>query len=381
MSSTIKCKLCSFEGHMLSKHVVAVHGMSPVEYIEKHGAVMSPLGETTMKKLTREKIVKPMREVFANWKYGFEDDETVSIFSQPTHRTPKLDPHYSFPEQVALEMLSVLDKPQRNNVWIAGPSGSGKTSLVTNLAALHNVNLFTTLAHQRWTPANAFGKWIVKNGETHFRYGIVPKWLREGGWLLINDFSTLDPEMVNSLKTILEFPRYITLTENDDEVIEAADPEDCKLIVSDNTLGRGDDTGQFVNTNVQSVADMRRFNAFIVLDYIGEAQEVAMLTSQFRDLPDKVAEKFVKIANATRHAFKVGDSGRVLSTAEVVNWAENYLIFATAHYSARISFLNGYEPKDATRIRELINNEFGQEDSETLQNTAAAARASDKTGA
>ena len=381
----IKCALCAYRGHTLARHVRDVHQMNPVDYMFEHGALLSPLGEETMKKLLppRTKINVRMSELYPNWKHGFEDNEVATIFERPTSRTPKLDPNYSFPEIVALELSSVLDKPTRNNVWLSGPSGSGKTDLVKNLAAVHNANFFSVYAHQRWTPANAFGKWVVQAkaggvSETVYQYGIVPKWLREGGWLLINEFSTLDPEMTNALKPILEFPRRIILTENDDEMIEAENPEDCKLIVTDNTMGRGDDSGMFVNTNVQSAADMRRFNAFLYLDYLPDTQEKEMLARLFPDLPKKAIEGFVAVANKTRNAFKNGECARPLSTAEVINWADHYQLFVTAHYSARISFLNSYDAKDATRTRELINNEFGQEDSETLQNAQAAARASDK---
>lgn len=326
---------------------------------------------------TRTKTETKMNELFPNWTLKFSDEITTEVFDEPTVYTPKFDERYSFPELEAVQLLTVIGKPQRNNIWISGPTGSGKTSLVRNLAAKLRVNYFEMNGHVHMTPANMFGRWTVRNGETHFQHGIMTKWLREGGWLLVNEYSTLDPDVVNSFKSVLEDPRYLCLTDNDDEIIHAH--PDCRIIVADNTKGRGDDSGFFPNTHVHSMADMRRFHGHIVVDYILAEQETAMLKTQFPSIAPKAIEGFVKVANQTRKAYKEGSMQRVLSTAELINWAENYDLFATAHTSARISFLNSYEPEAATAVRNVIDAEFGNEDAETLVNEAAAARASDKT--
>jgi len=314
--------------------------------------------------------------------------DMFSVFDKPTRRTPKIDEFYAFPEMQTLECLTILEKPERNNVWLSGWSGSGKSSLIRQMAARLNVNFFEINGHEHMTSSNLFGRWTARRGETVYIDGIVPKWLQEGGWLLINEYSTQDPGTVNALKSCLEFPRSLVLTEDGDRVIYEVGKEPCKLIVTDNTQGRGDDSGMFVNTQVQSSADMRRFNGFVVLDYLEPAQEIAQLLRRMAapGFPDcdhvsrPVIEAMVKIANQTREGFKKGTLGCVLSTAEVINWAENYALFSTAHHSARISFLNQYTPEAATAVRELINSVFGREDAETLVNADAAKRSADKTG-
>lgn len=381
MTEPIKCALCSYRGHTLAKHVWEVHNVNPVDYTAEHGALLSPFGVQKMKEIKMKepmptKTVK-MSDLFPHWKQTFADDNTYEVGVFENHPLiPVLNENYSFPEDTALELLTVLEKPVRNNVWIHGPTQAGKTTLVRNLAAVVQRPLFEINGNVHLLPSSFFGKPRARAGETYFQHGIVVKWLRHGGWLLINEYDTLDTECVNALKSVLEFPRRLTLVEHDDELIEGH--PDCRLIVACNTQGRGDDTGMFINTQVQSIADMARFNAFLEVDYIAEDQEKAMLATMFPDVPAKAIENIVKVANATRAQFKRGQLTRVISTAEAINWCENYQLFYTGHHAARISFLNGYDDTARTAVRELINNAFGQEDSEVLNDARAAARASDK---
>lgn len=327
----------------------------------------------------RTKVKTTLSTMFPQWPLASTENASIEMFSERTERTPVIDPYYSFPQRQSQEAISILEKDERNNLWLSGYSGSGKSSLIRQLAAVMNVNFFEINGHEFLTPANLFGRWVVRGGETKFQDGVVVKWLEEGGWLLINEYSTQDPAVVNALKSCLEYPRTLTLTDDNYRVVQGH--PDCRLISSDNTQGRGDDSGAFVNTQIQSLADMRRFNGFLVLDYLEREQEIAQLVRRFPD-PElaPVIDQAVTVANQTREGFKKRTLGRVLSTAEVINWVENYKIFITAHHSARISFLNSYEPEAATAVRELINTAFGREDSETLVNADAAKRSADKTG-
>jgi cobaltochelatase CobS len=333
-----------------------------------------------MKEKQEMKTMRPtqqvlMADLFPDWKAKFVDD-TYTVFTDDHPQIPKLDPYFVFPEKATLETATILEKKERNNVWIYGGTGSGKTTLTKNLAAKVRARLWNINGTSHLVPSDVLGRPWARAGEITFRYGIIPKWLREGGWLLINEYDTLDAEVVNALKSCLEFPRHITLLENDDEVIYGN--PDCRLIVTNNTQGRGDDSGMFVNTNVQSIADLRRFDAFIEVDYIDEESERKLLSRMFPDAPPEVVKNIVEVANRSREGYKKKQLGRVISTAECINWCENYSLFGTGHHSARISFLNAYEDEARMAMKDIINNIFGNEDNETLFNAKAAERASDQ---
>lgn len=326
--------------------------------------------------IKRATKVVPMGELFPEWKAKFTDD-TYTIYTDHDEHTPRLNPYYVFPEKATLELMSILEKKERNNVWLFGNTGSGKTTLVRNVSAKTGERVFQINGNSHVIPQDLLGRpWIKPGGEIVFKYGIVAKWLKTGGLLLINEYDTLDSEVVNSLKSALEYPRSLSLQENDDEVIWGH--PDCKLVVTNNTQGRGDDSGMFVNTNVQSIADLRRFNAFIEVDYIDEASERALLTKMFPAAPEEVVKHIVDCANRSREAYKKKSLGRVISTDECITWCENYMLFGTGHHSARISFLNAYEDEARMAMKDIINAVFGNEDQETLYNAQVAARSADQ---
>lgn len=329
---------------------------------------------------TRETVQTPLSKLFFDktWsRLDMQDNEYCHIYKEPHERTPKLDPLYSFPLSPTIEVLNVIQKPLRNNIWVSGPTGSGKSTLIRNLAAKFNASLRSINCHKDMKPSSFFGRWRARAGETFFDEGIVAKWLREGGWLLLNEYDTLEAECTNALKSVLEYPRTLVLTDYHDAEI-VGHPE-CRLIVTCNTRGRGDDTGMFVNTNTQSIADLRRFDAFIDVDYITELQEREMLTVMFPNIPEDMLKKVTSVAAKSREAFKKGASGRVLSTAEVITWCDNILIFANSpHLAARVTFLNAYEAKERMGLRDIINAVFGQEDAALLTNDVIAARAAAK---
>ncbi len=376
----IKCALCDYRGHTLAKHVWEAHNVNPVDYTLEHGALLSPYGVAKMKELMMKPFeTKTMKanDLFPDWKQAFSDDNVIEVGVNDHPLIPTLDPDYSFPEDAALEVMTLMEKPLRNNLWVQGPTQCGKTKLIRNLAAKLRRPLFEITCNVHMTPQHFFGKTRARAGETFFNYGIVPKWMRTpGAWFLANEWDTLDTECTNALKSCLEFPRRICLTEHDDEMIYGH--PDNRFIVCCNTRGRGDDTGMFINTQVQSIADLARFNGYIEIDYIGDEQEKALLSKMFPDVPAKAIENIVNVANKTREKFKQGGLTRVISTAEAINWCENYTLFYTGHHSARVSFLNGYDDVAKTAVRELINNAFGQEDSEVLNDARTAARAADK---
>ena len=321
--------------------------------------------------------------LFPNWKQGFTDDNTYEVGVDDHPLIPRVDPDYLFPEDQALEVLTLLEKPLRNNLWLGGPTQAGKTTLIRNLAAIVRRPLFEINCNVHMTPAHFFGKPRARAGETYFSHGIAVKWMKTpGAWFLANEWDTLDADVTNAFKSALEFPRRLCVTENDDEMIYGH--EENRFIVCCNTKGRGDDSGLYINTQVQSIADLARFNGFIEIDYLPydkDSQtnpEAQLLARKFPNIPKKVIDGIVQVANKTRDMYKRGQLGRVISTAEAINWCENYTLFFTCHHSARVSFLNGYDDTTRTAVRELINNTFGQEDSEVLGDVGAAQRASDK---
>lgn len=380
----VTCAICGHEDHILAQHITTEHEMSPLTYMEEHPghSWLSDYGkaladEAILRQPRKRKLVDPAKLFPKDFGLQVAEGGTpVPVFAEPDHRTPKRNKNYALPPVAASEFLTIVMKEQRNNIYVAGPTGSGKSTLVEYMAALCNAPLWKINGDAYFTRSHFLGSWRVKGGSTYFQYGVIPQWLRYGGWLLINEYDTLPPEVVNCLKSVMEEERCIALTENGDE--EIVGHPDCRLIVTANTLGRGDDTGLYVNTEIQSAADLRRFHGFILVDYLDATVETAMLVKQFPALPVTAVTLMVEVANLVRAAYKARKLLRPLSTAELVTWADNYSWFDSIHHAAEISFLNGFDPTLAAAVRETITIKFGEKDSEVLLSKEIAARGASK---
>lgn len=377
------CKVCKREEHILVDHIVKKHEMSPVDYLDKYpgAALWSSYGLAVIKRLNTESAViaatpRPKRKVALKKLFpqfglrkGYEITGDYAIFDTAGELTPTLDKTYLFPEEQTLDFLTIIEKTIRNRIYIKGWSGTGKTTLVFNIAALVNAEVMEWNADSFQQRGSLIGQWTVRNGETFWEDGILPRAMKRGCWLVINEMDMLDPHTTNILKPALEDPARLTILEHHGEVVHAH--PDFRVIATANTWARGDDTGMFVNTHVQSDADARRWSVRIALDYMEKEAECQMLRNIFGDKlgdeekdqdPKDSPEKFIAVAAAVRDAFKAGKIDKTFSPAELINWAENYLTFGKGiHHAARLSFLNALTPDVSHAIYEFINATFGQE--------------------
>jgi cobaltochelatase CobS len=369
----VTCAVCGFKSHILVDHIIKKHDLQPADYVEQYpgSALWSSYGlekirehssNTVLAKQPRPRKMMPIADLFPNFgkRRGFVWEGEYPIFESPGSLTPTLDETYLFPEEQTIDIITVLEKPRRNRVYLKGWSGTGKTTLVFNLAARLNAEVIEWNADSFVTRDHLVGRWIVKDGATVFQHGILPTAMKRGAWLVINEFDTINPLAANILKPMLEDPARLTILENGMEVIEAH--PDFRVIATANTWARGDASGLFVNTHTQSDADARRWSARVLLDYLDEEDEKGILKRYFPDIEEEQAERFVEVANKIRAAHKEGRIDKTFSVAEIVNWCENWIVCGKGvHHAARLSFLNALEPDVFTAISELVCASFGQE--------------------
>lgn len=370
----VACVLCGYKDHILVQHVQSKHGLEPLVYLNEHPG--SPLWSTYGYDMIRlhNTHIRPtnprarervsIEELFPDFATRRNAEKLVGKIARFVDRSalvPQLNPHYLFPIEQTLNLICILEKPARNRAYIKGPSGTGKTELCFAVAAKLNAPVLELNADSHLQRSDVVGHWTVRDGATVWQDGIVPTAMRRGYWLIINELDASDPHTLNTLKPVFEDPPRLTILENGGEVVRAH--PDFRCIATGNTWGRGDASGMFTNTLIHSIADMRRWNARIELDYPAAADEIRMLQSYFGDdIEAKHPPLFVQFANSVRDAFKSGKIQTTLSPGEVVNWVENCLVIGEGvHHAARLSFLNACEPSDKTAISEMLVAVFGDE--------------------
>jgi len=366
---------CRYRDHILVDHLRKKHGITePAKFMTERAnngepfSLWSAFGlqklqeqhpeSMTLSTVPRDRTTVRLNRLFTEFADMAKDD-TCDVFASAGEMTPPLDPDYIFPKQATLQMITVLEMAERNNVWISGPTGTGKTQLAMNLAAKLRAEVWRYPCNAYITANKLMGSPMLKEAQhggviTYFKYGVIPQAMRRGCWLLLDEFDTLDAKAANVLKPMLENPSVIVLEDNGGEVVRAH--PDFRIIVTSNTWGRGDDTGMYVNTLTQSIADRRRFHAFIKVDYMPEEDEIRLLMKKFGDHIDtQEAKGLVGIANKIREMSRAGNKiDMPFSPAELINWVEKWLALGDLTESAHMCFLNAQPPEVGVAVKEVI---------------------------
>lgn len=336
-SKPLKVKLAV---HMKNKHPSMVEAAKPRDRVEK-----------SIRKMFNLRVNEPMR---------------VIKVREPL--VPEGDPHYVYPEAQTVHLLVFLDRPlgHGNNVYISGPSGTGKTQLLLNVADKLNWPVTRIDCDSHMTRSSLIGAWTVRNKETVFQHGALALAMMKGHILLLNEYDTINPMVANILKPVLDRKPTLVILENGAEVIHAH--PDFRVVATANTWARGDDSGQFVNTHIQSTADLRRFGAFIKMDFLDPKVEAQMLRDTFgKDekgdwkLEEEEVTSMVKVATKIREAHQARKINRTLSPAECINWAYTYLELTSVYEAARLTFLNSYAPDEQVACFAMIEEVWGVE--------------------
>jgi cobaltochelatase CobS len=111
----------------------------------------------------------------------------------------------------------------------------------------------------------------------------------------------------------------LCLTRNGAEYVN---PESGFMIcASGNTVGRGDDSGLYVGTNVLNEAYLDRYGMVFDHWYMPDAEEVKVLVKRTGE-HKRIAEKMVKVAASAREAMMADKLSSTFSTRKLLDWCD-----------------------------------------------------------
>ena len=234
--------------------------------------------------------------------------DEISLDKKP----PKVFNGFYFPEFLPNLMNRIRS---RRNIFIAGESGTGKSEMIQKLADFYGQTLIRINFHQGVTESSLIGKYIVRNSETIFAYGLVPLAMKKGYWLLLDEIDYAEPEHTSVLQAILE-GKSLVLTSNEGEILEPH--SSFRIFATGNTTGRGDSSDSYHGTNFMNSAFLDRWTIF-KMDY--SKRENKIINSIINDLD--LSRKIIKIFELFRALKKSGDiNNAVFSTRRMMNIAE-----------------------------------------------------------
>ncbi|MEM4727638.1 MAG: AAA family ATPase, partial [Candidatus Bathyarchaeia archaeon] len=108
------------------------------------------------------------------------------------------------------------------NVLIIGPPGTGKSQLVKKFAAEAGLPYWQVMGREGITSAELLGSFhLEKGGGTVWKEGIIPKAVRMGGVLHIDEANVIDPAILMRLDELLDSKRQLNLYDETGEIIKA----------------------------------------------------------------------------------------------------------------------------------------------------------------
>jgi|SRR5690625_114140 len=270
----------------------------------------------------------PISELF-NLK-GIPSTVTMTVFPEGNPYIPTQNSNYVFNKDVVRSIRAFLISPNDDALYITGPTGSGKTSAVMEMCARLNWPVQSITAHGQMEMADLIGHHALVGGSEgesptmQFQYGPLPRAMKLGHVLLVNEIDLIDPAELSGLNDVLE-GRPLVITSNGGEVVK---PHPMfRVIVTGNSAGQGDATGLYQGVQSQNIAAMDRYR-FMEVNYPPKEVEAEIIKKVAPAIPDVLRLKMVDVANKIRQLF-IGDDNSAetelsvtMSTRTLVRWAK-----------------------------------------------------------
>ena len=245
------------------------------------------------------------------------DDDTVAAPAVPATPNLALDPNYFYYPQPETNDLNIaIDAGM--NLFLVGEAGSGKTSLLKNICLSRGVTPIVVSFNGEVSVDDLVGVKDLVNGQTVFTEGVLPQAMRKGIPIIIDEADATSPDVQFVLHPVL-MGEPLCLTRNGGEYVN---PEPGFFVAATgNTIGRGDDSGLYVGTNVLNEAYLDRYGMVVDHPYIPADEEVIVLVKR-TGIHKRLAEKMTKVGELARESMKADNLTSTFSTRKMIDWCK-----------------------------------------------------------
>ena len=389
----VACAECGYEAHALVTHLKREHGLTVEDYQTVHpgSEAYSPSGkaraaskmaskkeqsvsvttatnrleQTTDSRKRKDfnilktfgfKPMKPKRDPVTRQVTMVPGRPTTLGFAKPGPLTPKIDPDFIFDPVITMDAL--LGIHCRDKAMTYGPTGCGKTQLWTQIAARLNFSLVRIDFMDEVQRSFLIGQFVVRGREMVFQHGVLPKaMVMPGTIILLDEFNCVNENVAFVFQRPLERDSQLLILENGDELIHLH-PDNMFVSTSNDAL-QGDDSGLYgQGTRPLNYSQVNRFTLTLKMDYLSEDKERELLTKKYTDLLPSEVEALVKVTTSVREGFQRGEFTHPISTRDLCNWTEKYMLLGDPIRSAKIAIIDRMPVIDGEAVEGIVQRTF-----------------------
>ena len=274
---------------------------------------------------------------------------------------PEVDSRYTLMRDSAAALLMALEDGDRT--LITGPRGAGKSSLVKELCARTNRPFIRINMTRDMESAAFFGQLTVEGGATVWQDGPMTEGVKYGAVVLVDEWDVTPPGIMFGLQYLLEDDGKLVCKEmpGSSEDKTFIPHQDFRIFCAGNTLGMGDETGEYAGTQVQNSATLDRFTTTLFMEYMNADEEYKLVKGKVPEASEQLVKMLVKLASTIRTAQQTGELSLTLSPRGLINLARKSVKMGSVKQAFDVAFANKLSTDERKVAKEFLFRVFGSE--------------------